>query len=191
MMQNRLVKIMSRKYILRITFLLAFVFNYSQAINWISFEKAIEYQKSNPKNIIMDVYTNWCGPCKLLDKNTFQNKAIAQYINEHYYAVKFNAEGNDIVNFMDRKFKNINYDKNKAQTRNSSHQFTQFLGVNAYPTTLFFDRNMNLITPIRGYLLPKQIEIYLQLFKDDSYKKIKTQEDFDMFLKNFKSKLNS
>ena len=74
MMQNRLVKIMSRKYILRITFLLAFVFNYSQAINWISFEKAIEYQKSNPKNIIMDVYTNWCGPCKLMDKNTFQNK---------------------------------------------------------------------------------------------------------------------
>ncbi|MGY8946316.1 MAG: thioredoxin family protein [Flavobacteriales bacterium] len=178
-------------YIFRLTFLFFFLFNYSQTINWMSLEKAIELQKNNPKNILVDVYTNWCGPCKLMDKNTFQNKEIALFINDHYYAVKFNGEGNEIVNFMGRQFENKGYDESKSQTRNSSHQFTQFLGVNAYPTTLFFDKKMNLITPIRGYLRPKQIEIYLQLFKDDSYKKVKTQEDFDTFFKNFKSKFNN
>ena len=40
-------------------------------INWITIEEAIELQKTAPKKIIMDVYTNWCGPCKMLDKNTF------------------------------------------------------------------------------------------------------------------------
>jgi thioredoxin-related protein len=178
-------------YILRTAFLFCFLFNYSQTINWMSLEKAIESQKNNPKNILVDVYTNWCGPCKLMDKNTFQNKEIARFINEHYYAVKFNGEGNEIVSFRGREFSNIEYDESKSQRRNSSHQFTQFLGISAYPTTLFFDKEMNLITPVRGYLRPKQIEIYLQLFKDEFYKSVKTQKEFDSFVKNFKSKFNS
>ena len=41
-------------------------FTYSQKVNWISFEQAVELQKTNPKNIMMDVYTKWCGPCKML-----------------------------------------------------------------------------------------------------------------------------
>ena len=67
--------------------------------------------------------------------------------------------------------------------------FARFLGVNAYPTTVFFDDKMNLITPIRGYLVPQQLEIYLELFKNDQYKSVKSQKEFDDFIKNFKSKL--
>jgi len=88
------------------------------------------------------------------------------------------------------EFKNPNYDSSRAQKRNSSHEFTRFLGINAYPSTLFFDSQLNYISPVKGYLNPKQIEIYLHLFRDDKYKNIKSQEDFDGFVKNFKSKVN-
>ena len=44
---------------------------FSQDIKWMSLEKALEAQKVTPKKIIMDVYTTWCGPCRLLDKKTF------------------------------------------------------------------------------------------------------------------------
>ena len=55
--------------------ILSFSFQtYSQEISWISFEEATENQKINPKNIIIDIYTNWCGPCKLMEKNTFKTK---------------------------------------------------------------------------------------------------------------------
>ena len=175
--------------IISIIFFLSFSNNYSQEIKWISFEKALEAQKTHPKNLILDVYTNWCGPCKLMDKNTFQNKFIAEFINEHYYAVKFNAEGNEKINFRGRKYENIGYDSSRSQSRNSSHQFARFLGVNAYPTTMFFDDKMNLITPIKGYLVPQQLEIYLELFKDDDYKLVQSQEDFDKFIQGFESKL--
>ena len=49
-----------------IVFILIFSiqFSYSQKVNWVSFEQAVELQKTNPKNIMMDVYTEWCGPCK-------------------------------------------------------------------------------------------------------------------------------
>jgi len=162
---------------------------YSQEINWMSLDEVREAQKTNPKNVLIDVYTNWCGPCKLMDRNTFSNTDIIRIINENYYAVKFNAEGNDTVTFMDKVFTNPNFDSTKTQKRNSSHQLTQFLGINAYPSTLFFDSDMNYLTPVKGYLNPKQIEIYLLLFKDNTYKNVKSQSDFDNFVKNFKSQV--
>ena len=48
---------------------------------------------------------------------------------------------------------------------------------------------MSLITPVRGYLIPKQLEIYLELFKNDQYKKITSQSDFDNFIKGFESNI--
>ena len=63
-------------------FLLLSLDQYSQEINWIGFNEISEYQKKNPKNVILDIYTNWCGPCKLMEKNTYKNKIIAKFIND-------------------------------------------------------------------------------------------------------------
>ena len=155
-------------------------------INWVTIEEALQMQKKAPKKIIMDVYTVWCGPCKMLDKNTFQNQDVASYINEHYYAVKFNAEGDSSVTYKDKTFSNPNYDATKANRRNSAHEFSRYLNVNAYPTMVFFDEKGDYITPVTGYLKPKQLEIYLKLFKSDKYKEMKTQEQFNEYYKAFK-----
>ena len=162
---------------------------HSQQINWISINELEDVLKTNEKNIIIDIYTNWCGPCKLMEKNTFQNKYISKFINENYHAVKFNAEGNETVTFTEKVFQNPNFDVKRVNTRNATHEFTRFLGVSAYPTTIFLDKDMSLITPVRGYLIPKQLEIYLELFKNDQYKKITSQLDFDNFIKSFESNI--
>ncbi len=154
-------------------------------INWMTLEEAIKLQETEPKKIIMDVYTNWCGPCKMLDKNTFHNEDVVNYINEHYYAVKFNAEGNDTITYQDKTYKNPNYDPAKANRRNSAHELTRFLKVRAYPTMVFFDIEGNYIEAIRGYLKPRQLELYLKLFKTDKYKEMTTQEKFNEYYKNF------
>jgi thioredoxin-related protein len=154
-------------------------------INWVTMEEAMELQKTAPKKIIMDVYTNWCGPCKMLDKNTFQNEDVANYINEHFYAVKFNAEGNSKVTYKDQAFGNPNYDPAKANSRNSPHEFARYLKVRAYPTMVFFDENANYITPVTGYLKPQQLELYLKLFKSDKHKEMTTQEQFNDYAKAF------
>lgn len=158
----------------------------AQEIKWVSLNEAIELQKKTPKKIMMDVYTNWCGPCKMLEKNTFQNKDVAAYINEHYYAVKFNGEGNDVIRYSDKDFSNPNYNPAKANTRNSPHQLARYLQINAYPTIVFFDESAAIIAPIPGYKTPSQIELYLKLFKDDNYKAINSQEQFNIYVNEFK-----
>lgn len=153
-------------------------------IKWLSFEEALEAQKEEPKKIFMDAYTDWCGPCKLLDKNTFGNKDVASYINEHFYPVKFNAEGNESIFYKNFTYTNPNYDPNR-KGRNGVHFLTQALRIDAYPSMVFFDETGNLIQPIKGYLTPAQLEIYLKLVSSDDYKKIVTKEIWEDYQTNF------
>jgi len=159
----------------------------AQQINWVSLEEAVELQKKTPKKIMMDVYTNWCGPCKMLDKNTFQNKDVADYINKNYYAVKFNAEGNDEINFKDLKFSNPNYNSKLANRRNSAHELSRYFKIQAFPTIVFLDENADLIFPLKGYKTAIQMELYLKMFKKDDHKILDTQDKFNAYYKAFKS----
>ena len=147
--------------VLFIIFYLSFFWIHAQTIEWMTFGQAMEAQKKNPKKILVDVYTDWCGPCKLMDKKTFQNRDVANYISEHYYPVKFNAEGQETISYFGNTFANPNYDPNR-RGRNSTHQFTQFLGVRGYPTIIFISEMGDLITPLVGYQNPQQIELYLK-----------------------------
>lgn len=156
----------------------------AQPIQWMSLEEALEAQKENPKKILMDVYTDWCGPCKLMDKKTFQNRDVSAYISEHYYAVKFNAEGQETINYFGNTFTNPNYDPAR-KGRNATHQFTQFLGVKGYPTVIFISENGDLITPLVGYQTPQQIELYLKMIKQGDYMIFSKPEDFEKYRKSF------
>ncbi len=56
----------------------------AQTVKWYSFEQAVKLNKQNPKKIFIDVYTDWCGWCKRMDKVTFSNPVIAKYLNKYY-----------------------------------------------------------------------------------------------------------
>jgi thioredoxin-related protein len=163
----------------------------SQEIKWLSLNKALELQKENPKKIMMDVYTNWCGPCKLLDKETFQKQDVAAYVNEHYYAVKFNGEGNENVNYKEDSYGNPNYDETKANKRNSSHEFANFMGINAYPTIVFLDEQGNFVLPLKGFYKPQQLEFYLKMLVDNKHIQFTSQEKFNEYKKAFIPKFKS
>jgi thioredoxin-related protein len=143
-------------------------------INWMSVDEVQAAMDNEPKKILMDVYTSWCGPCKMMMKNTFTDPNVIEYINKHYYAVKFNAEGEKEVTFKGNTYKNPNYDPNKANTRNGTHEFTMAVapvnGRIAYPTIVYMDENYAILSPVQGYLKPDQIMPILSYFGDNSYK---------------------
>ena len=172
-------------------FLITGISGVAQEIEWMSMNEALEAQKKQPKKIFLDAYTVWCGPCKMLDRNTFSNKDVAEYINKNFYPVKFNAEGNEVINYKDKVFENPNYDPEKAQKRNSIHQFALAMGVSAYPTMVFFDEKGKFLSPVKGYLSPQQLEIFLKIFATDDYKTVKTEEEWKKYQEDFEGTFSS
>lgn len=159
----------------------------AQKINWMSMDEALAAQKETPKKIIMDVYTVWCGPCKLMDKNTFSNKDVIDYINEHYYAVKFNAEGTEEITFEDFTYTNPNYQEGR-KGRNATHFFADALKLSGYPSLVFFEDNGSLIQAVPGYKTPKELEIFLKMIKTNDYLDITTAQKWEAYQKKFKFK---
>lgn len=157
-----------------------------KGINWMTMDEALAAQEENPKKIFMDVYTVWCGPCKLLDKNTFSNKNVIKYINKNYYAVKFNAEGPEEITHDGFTYTNPRYVEDK-RGRNSTHFFADALKLRGYPSLVFFEEDGALIQALPGYKTPEQLEIYLKMIASNDYKDVTTRESWEEYQKNFKS----
>lgn len=169
-----------------VLFLFVVTTGFSQEINWMTMDEALAAQKKEPRKIFMDAYTTWCGPCKMMDKNTFTNPGVIDYLNKNYYAVKFNAEGEESVTYKGHTYTNPNY-RPERKGRNAQHLFANALSVRAYPTIVFFKEDGELIQAIPGYRNPQQLEIFLKMIHSDDYLKITTEDAWKSYQENFTS----
>lgn len=100
--------------------ILALLFSITLSAQGINFEKgtwkeAVEKAKKENKLIYLDVYAEWCGPCKMMAKNVFPDPKAGE---------KYNAE-----------FINVKIDAEKGEGRNVARQY----GVSSYPTNLYIN----------------------------------------------------
>ena len=153
----------------------------AQEITWISFEEAIELNKKTPKLILIDVYTDWCGWCKKLDKITYKNNEVIKLINENFYAVKLDGEEKEDITFKDHTFKY----KEEGSTKYNEFAATIMGGKLSYPTTIILSPEEKLLDRIPGYLDEKTMEKILTFFYSEDYK-IKNWVEFE---KTFESNI--
>jgi len=147
-------------------------------IKWMTMEQAQAATKVKPKKIIIDAYTDWCGWCKKMDATTFVDKEVVEYINSNYYAVKFNAEQKEPIVFNGKTY---NFVPNGAR---GYHELANLLlqGKFSYPTTIYLDEKLNLLTPVPGFLEPAQLNPILHYFGSGSYLTM----DFAAYQKTYK-----
>ena len=133
----------------------------SQEVHWMSFSQMQEAQKRAPRRVIVDIFTDWCGWCKKLDKDVYENPIIASYINQHFYALKLNAEKEGPI-----YFKNDSFKLEPNSPRKLTHKLATFLMNNrsAYPTTALLDEKLNIYSSIPGYMEPKEYDAVLHYF---------------------------
>jgi thioredoxin-related protein len=150
------------------------MFSFSQnstEIKWMNFEEAVEKNKTEPKKIFIDVYTNWCGWCKRMDATTFRDSAVVSYMNKYFHAVKLDAETKDTIHFQGHEF--VYHPENRA----NEIAFSLLKNKMSYPTSVYLDEAFSILSPVPGYLTMEQIMPVLKYYGDNIYK-TKTWEDY-------------
>lgn len=135
-------------------------------IKWMSWEEAIKASEKQPKKIFIDVYTDWCGWCKKMDKSTFTDPKVAEYMNQNFYAVKFNAEQKEEIVYKGKTLKYM------EAGRRGVHELAYALldGRLGYPAFVYLDENQDRITISPGYKTADVIIKELEFVADEHYK---------------------
>lgn len=148
-------------------------------IEWLTMEEALERCKTEPRKLVIDVFTDWCGWCKRMDATTFKNPVVAQVISQHYYAVKFDAESKKDIIFNGTVYKFV------PNGSRGHHELAAALlqGRMGYPTIVFLDEKLNLIQPISGYRKASELDPILNYFGANYYLSV----PWEQFMQEYKT----
>jgi uncharacterized protein YyaL (SSP411 family) len=144
-------------------------------IRWLSLAEAQALQAKDPRPILVDLYTDWCGWCKVMDRKTYGHAEVAKYISDRFYPVKINAESREALQWRGKTY---GYN---AGAR--IHDFAIFLtnGQLSFPHTVFLSPGDPAPQAIPGYLEVPDMELLLKYFGEGHYGKL----DFADFHKKF------
>ena len=138
-----------------------------QEIKWVSLEEAEALRRTEPRKIMIDVYTDWCGWCKRMDKTTFADAKLVEYVNTNYYAVKLDAEQREPISLGGKTYEYV------ANGRRGYNQIAKELLQDkmSYPTVVFLDEDMNMIQPLSGFRDAETMQAILEYLATNGYKK--------------------
>ncbi len=150
-------------------------------VKWYNIEEGLALAEQTDKKMIIDIYTDWCGWCKRLDKETFNHPVVAEYINENFIPVKLDGEMRETIVLQGQEFKYI------PKGRRGIHELANYLmkGNPTYPSVAFLDEKKEVITVQPGFLEASDMDKLLKFIGDDYY--LKTP--WPMFERNYKSRI--
>ena len=149
-------------------------FNSAQAqVKWHTIEEAAT-AKIEEQLYFVDFYTDWCGYCKKMDRETFSDATVAKLLNKYFYPVKFDAEGSNTFQWRGKTYRPVN------QGRNRQHEFAR--GLQGYPTFVLYKADGTVLQAIPGFYSAKDFAVILWYFASgdcDKYPFERYQKIFD------------
>jgi thioredoxin-related protein len=133
-----------RKIILSIVFLFIQIYSFAQIEKGIQFvqnmtwEQVIAKAQKEDKYIFVDLYTTWCGPCKMLDNGAFASPKTGAYFSKNLISYKLQMDKTKIDS---DEIKNMYV---------SVDFFANTYNINMYPTLMLFNSKGEYIHRIAG-----------------------------------------
>ncbi len=146
-------------------------------MKWMTLPEAREAMQQEKRPILIDLYTDWCGWCKVMDKKTYTNPQVIEYLQTHFYTVKINAESKDDILWNDKS-----YHFNSSARANDFALYLTY-GQLSFPTTVIIPVQGGEPQPIPGYLPPKDLQLVVTYFGEGKF----GSQPFESYQKSFKS----
>jgi thioredoxin-related protein len=147
-----------------------------EKLQWISLEEAEQKMKDDPRPLLIDLYTDWCGWCKVMDRKTYTSQDLIQYLNQNFYTVKLDAETKKEIKWKGKTYKfNPSYKTNEIALMLTNGQLS-------YPTTVIIPSVNDDPQPIAGMLEIKDMELVTTYFGSKNYGKL----SFDSYARKYK-----
>ncbi len=115
-----------------------------ETINWKTYDDGVREAKSENKKIFLHFRTDWCGYCKQMDKTTFRDQNVVQFLNAHYVSIK------------------VDGDREK--------KIGKAYKVTGYPDNRFLDEERKQVHRLPGYLEANPFLFFLEYVESGSYK---------------------
>jgi thioredoxin-related protein len=149
----------------------------AQKMNWMELKDVVQKLEVEKKPVLIDLYTNWCHWCKVMDKKTYSNPQVISYLEEHFYVAKVDAESKNDISW-----------KNKTYTYNRPYKindFALYLTQNqpSFPSTIILVDEIPVPIAIPGFMEPKELEMIVKYFGEGAYK----SKTFPEFQKTFRA----
>ena len=146
-------------------------------LKWYTWEEAVELNKTAPKKIFVDVFTDWCGWCKRMDSATFTDPEVAAYMAANFYPVKLNAEQKEDIKFNGETFSYI-ADAGKRGIHSLAYSLLD--GHMSYPSFVYLNEKYERVTISPGYKEPADIIKELKFVAEEKY----NTQSWDDYLKS-------
>lgn len=136
-------------------------------VRWLTISQAEELNKKEKRKFLVDVYTDWCGWCKVMDKQTFTDPVIAQMLNEKFYPVKLDAEQTGEITFNGRVYRHL------PNNGRGHHELavTLLSGKMGYPSFVVIDEDFSSYGVAAGYQQPPEFHKFLTFFFENHHKR--------------------
>ncbi len=128
-----------------------------EKIRWTDLEEGLAEAKRTGRPLLVDVQTRWCGWCRKMDKATYADPAVREFVGRKFIAARVDAEDDD---------SRVDY----GGVESTHRQFADSFRITGYPTTLFFAADGALVTQVPGFVKPDQFLGVLRFIGDGHYK---------------------
>ena len=135
-------------------------------VKWYTWDEAVEANKTEKKKFFVDIYTDWCGWCKRMDAQTFEEPEVAAYLNKHFYPIKLDAEQKEDIIYGGYTFKWV------KGGRRGVHELAYSLldGSMSYPSLVFLTEKEERIMISKGFKKKDDFMKEMKYIEEEHYK---------------------